>query len=360
MKTRCLLGMMLICTLALPILAWADTLPTLETKVKTVAAFKNGLAFVYRSGNSTLSDGWVDMNELPPAALGTMWIGTTNPLERVEEVVAYKRTDDNARDVQSIAELVDLNVGSIVGLTYSSGGAGDPKSVRGRVLSSTGQIVIIQTSESGKIAIKKDAIQTVEMASDAAVKGKDVKNRAKARIGGKAKSAEVTLAYLEKGITWSPSYLINIRDAKMADITLEAVLADDTEDLDDTDVSFVVGYPNFQFADITNPMSLQQTVAQFVQALTSGRPQTYAGMARVMAQSVTTNAALYDYDGPAAWRPELGYSATLSRWRVSPTRTSTSTASRTSRWRRATVRAIPCSRERSRTSTPTSWTFRTL
>ncbi len=238
MRTRCLLCVMLVCAMVLPVAVLADTLPSLETKVKTVAAFKNGLAFVFRSGSATLADGWVDMNELPPAALGTMWIGTTNPLERVEEVVAYKRTDENARDAQSIGELVDLNVGNTVGLRCST----EPVNVRGKILSSTGQIVIVQTFEGGRVAIKKDAIQSVEMASDAVVKGKDkvTSNRAKARIGGEPKSAEVTMAYLEKGITWSPSYLVNIRDAKMADITLEAVLANDCEDLQDTEVSFAI------------------------------------------------------------------------------------------------------------------------
>jgi hypothetical protein len=312
-KTRCLVCMMLVCVFALPIVARGDAISVLETKVKTVAAFKNGLAFVFRSGKATLADGWVDMNELPPAALGTMWIGTTNPLERVEEVVSYKRTDENAKDVQSLAELVDLNVGKTIGLTYYCGGSREPTGVTGKVLSSAGQVVVIQpTGTEGKRAIKKDAIQTVELTSDNAVKGKDVSNRAKARIGGKPKSAEITMAYLEKGITWSPSYLVNIRDAKTADITLEAVLANDTEDLEDAEVSFVVGYPNFQFADITNPMSLQQTVAAFVQALTTGRSENrYAGTARVMAQSVAYNYAAYDTTaGVSSWQPELAYSAT--------------------------------------------------
>ena len=310
MRTRRLLCTTLICSIAIPMSVWADALPTLETKVKTVAAFKNGLAFVFRSGNATLADGWVDMNELPPAALGTMWIGTTNPLHRVEEVVAYKRTDENAKEAQSLGELVDLNVGNVIGLVYTLGGNAEPKRVVGKVMSSSGQIVLLQTNDQGgKIAIKKDNILSLELTDENVVKGKDTKNRAKARIGGKAKSAEVTMAYLEKGITWSPSYLVNIRDAKTADITLEAVLANDVEDLEDAEVSFVVGYPNFQFADIINPISLQQTVAQFVQALATGRSQTYEGMGRVMAQSVAYNYAAYDSPSASAWRPEISYSA---------------------------------------------------
>ena len=312
MGKRSTICLMLMCGLALPVVALGDGLPVLETKVKTLAAFKNGLGFVFRSGNAKPVDGWVDMNELPQAALGTLWIGTTNPLERVEEVVAYKRTDENSRDAQSVAELVELNVGKTVGLTYWSGGLQEPKRIVGKVLSSSGPVVLVQTSpaELGTIAIKKDAIQTVELTGDNVVKGKDTVNRAKARIGGKPKSAEVTMAYLEKGITWSPSYLVNIRNDKEADITLESVLANDTEDLEDTDVSFVVGYPNFTFADIMSPLSLQQTVAAFVQALTQGRSPNYAGTARVMAQSVAYNVAYYEAPAGGAWRPESSYSAT--------------------------------------------------
>ena len=72
----------LICIFALNISIAAE-LPKLETKVKTVACFKNGLGFVFSSGKTPLADGWADMAETPPAALGTLWIGTMNPLERV-------------------------------------------------------------------------------------------------------------------------------------------------------------------------------------------------------------------------------------------------------------------------------------
>lgn len=314
LRNRSLLLLILACIVALSLAAQCAELPKLETKVKTLAAFKNGLGFAFRSGNTSLADGWVDMNEIPPASLGTLWIGTTNPLRRVEEVVSYKATNENAKDAQTVAELIDLNVGKTIGLTYWSGGSQAPQGVTGKVISSTGQVVIIQpTGTDGKRAIRKDMIQTLEMPSDGALKGKETTNRAKIRVGGKPKSAEVTMAYLEKGITWSPSYLVNIRDAKTADITLEAVLANDTEDLEDTDVSFVVGYPNFTFADITTPMSLQQSVAAFVQALTNGRQQNYnQPFSNVMAQSVAYNYALYDSDvpSPSSWQPELGYSAT--------------------------------------------------
>lgn len=306
----------LICICA-PNFAAAAELPKLETKVKTVAVFKNGLGFVFRSGTTPLAAGWADMAETPSAALGTLWIGTTNPLERVEEVVAYKGATSIARDAQSLAELLDLNVGQDMGIFYSTGGSGEPKYVLGKLLMSSGQIALFEAKSGtgiGKIAIKKDAIQSVDLrGADAVLKTKDTTNanRAKVRVGGKAKSAEITMAYLEKGITWSPSYLVNIRDEKTADITLEAILANDAEDLEDAEISFVVGYPNFQFADITTPLSLQQSVAQFIAAVAAGRSAgSYGGTSQIMSQSVVFNNAFTGYDASAAWRPENTYSAT--------------------------------------------------
>src|SRR5208283_256543 len=69
---------------------------------------------------------------------------------------------------------------------------------------------------------------------------------------------------------------------------------------------FVVGYPNFLFADILSPMSLQQSVASFVQTLTSSgsersRPSPFAN---VMSQSIAYNSIPPDLGG----EPSGGYS----------------------------------------------------
>lgn len=307
--------LILICVFALPLVALGDELPVLKTQVRTLAVFKNGLGFAFRSGSAAPVDGWVEINETPPAVLGTLWIGTTNPLEPVEEVVSYKGPSDKVAYAQSIAELLELNEGKSVVLTYSAGGMREPTTINGKIVSAAGQMVLIETSAQGTVAIKKDSVQSVQMMGDGVLKSKTAPtvNRAKARIGGKPKSAEITLAYLEKGITWSPSYLVNIQNEKTADITLEAVLANDVEDLQDTDVSFVVGYPNFMFSDITNPMSLQQSVSSFVQALASGRSSNESGgYGRAMTQSVAYNYAAYGgmSAGDSTWQPDLSYSAT--------------------------------------------------
>ncbi len=306
-----------------------------NTKVKTVAAFKNGLAFVFRSGDAQLKDGWATIEEIPPAVLGTVWIGTTNPQAPVEEVIAYKGTISEPVDALNLGELLEANVGKSVDVFYSAGGA-EMLTVKGHLISvpslpkpkeplldssgrrqpmdvTHGQMVLIKADDGAIIAVDKSLIRSVKFGGgNAELKNKIDKpaDGARVRVKSKPKSAELTLAYLEKGITWSPSYLVNLLSDKEAEITLDAVLANDVEDLQDAEVSFVVGYPNFAFADFTTPLNVQQTVASYVQALLQGpRSQGSSLYSPMVAQQSIAYNTVYRPAGDEAWRPALAYSA---------------------------------------------------
>ena len=318
------------------------SLPVLKTKVKTVAAFKNGLSFVLRAGETPLKDGWARMDQLPPATLGTLWIGTTSKSGPVTDVIAYKEKVSADAEAITIGELLGSNVGKQVAITYLSGTVA--QTAEGTLLSVPGErkaddseispaapspyvsyspyprvipesvraeIVLLRAVDSkGKssvLAINKSSIQSLQFTGEASLRTSLQRElaRTKVRVVGNPSQAEITVACLEKGILWSPSYRINLANEKEAQIELEAVLANDMEDLDNAEVSFVVGYPNFAFAEVLSPMSLQQTVSSFVQALTTGRGATPDRFGNVMAQSVMYNTARFE----AASGPDASYSA---------------------------------------------------
>ncbi|MCL5104137.1 MAG: hypothetical protein M1133_08480 [Armatimonadetes bacterium] len=294
-----------------------DNLPLLKTKVKTLAAFKNGLGFVYRSGETPLKDGWAAMDEIPAAALGTLWIGAAGVAGRVEEVVSYKGTSQQQTDATSLADLLEANIGKHVGFTFNDSSSERRKSVVGvieKVGPGSDDIVLVRGDDAHMIAVRKNDIRMVELMdidAQTKVKRNQEVRGAKVRVGGKPSSAEITLAYLEKGITWSPSYLVNIKDDEKADITLEAVLASDVEDLEDTEVSFVVGYPNFMFANALTPLLVQRSVGAFVEGLMTGSPvdsrRERGGYGGMMAQSMAYAADARPYDLMANWNPESSY-----------------------------------------------------
>ena len=312
-------------------------------KVKSLAVFKNGLAVVFKTAETPLKDGWARLDQLPPASLGSLWIGTTNRSGSVTDVIAYKEKVSTDTDSVSLAELLTANAGRQVSITYLSGA--NPRTVEGELLPATAarkpdeneiptsippayasgwrpaaealpptQLVLLRSKKAGGtalLALNRSSIESVEIVGDANLRTKVEReiSRTKVHLAGQPSHAEITVASLEKGIVWSPSYRINLADEKNASMELEAVLADDQEDLDNADVSFVVGYPHFLYADIPSPLSLQQSVASFLQALMSGGSERDRGgaFANVMNQSIAYNTRA-DIGG----FPGAGYSVTTS------------------------------------------------
>jgi len=151
-------------------------------------------------------------------------------------------------------------------------------------------IAIISTKE-GDVAINRNSIYGIEFPGNYSAKilSKGKAKRIKFKMTTQKNKAKLSLSYLQKGISWIPSYLVNIEDPKKARITMKATLINDIEDLENVDAFFVVGYPNFIYADILSPMALDQALDQFVTSLESGGRQRgeYSRLANVMRQSVS-------------------------------------------------------------------------
>ena len=324
---------------ALPVFAAADDgekdLPLLKTRVKTIAAFKNGLGFVFRSGQTRLRDGWARTESFPPGALGSFWIGSTGR-SSVVELVSYKGRQSEPMPAITLGELMAANIGKPATVSYAMGN--ETRRATGVILSvpddrkasmdvadaviygsarlggaaenGRGEIVMLET-DGGIVAINKSSIQSLELRAGAQMKTSLSRETSatKFRLEGNPASAEIGLAYLEKGILWSPSYRVDIRNEKEADISLDSVLVNDVEDLDDAEVSFVVGYPNFMYADVVSPLSTSQSVAAFIQSMTMDRRGEAGRMGgnMVMSQSLFNNG---DFSGNA--RNESPYTITRS------------------------------------------------
>lgn len=312
-----------------PAIDATEDLPLLTTKVKSVAVFKNGLAFVLRSGDTSLQDGWARMGKLPQATLGTLYFGFASTSARVEDVITGTEKVTKNAEVINMDELLAANVGHPVKLTCAFGS--EARSFEGTLLSVpadrkveedsampptrfgessqyqppklNAEFVLIQTTNAGEprvVSLLKSSILSLEILDKPNVHTsvETEQTRTKIHVGGKLSHAEISIAGLEKGIVWSPSYRIDIADDKEANVELDAIFANDVEDLDNADVSFVVGYPNFAFADVISPMSPQQSVANFVQALGAGGNFQAGRFANVMSQSVMYNSANFDASAP--------------------------------------------------------------
>ena len=272
-------------------------LPKLKTQVKRLAVFKNGLGFVVREGQAELRDGWATMDPLPQAALGTLWFGGGAPGVQVGEVNTFqKEPEPTTRPAENLAELLQSNVGRKVMLTHAVGARVEP--LECTIVSISGQLVMLRLGDGKLLGLRNDQVLSLQLPEDGVLSvptKTKVENGARIRVSGGGSSARIVMAYLERGLNWSPAYRIEIADEKQAEIALEAILANDMEELEDTEVSFVVGYPNFAFAGLITPLASREPVMQFLGQLAGMEGGSYGrrGDRGIMVQSLS-NAAPFD------------------------------------------------------------------
>jgi hypothetical protein len=281
--------------------------PSSELRPVTVAAFKNGLAFVVRQGEVTLEDGTGKIAPIPAATLGSLWISPNDANATLDEVVAYRFKVAGQRNLTALAELLQANAGKVVTVSY-----GDQKEYTGEfvgvresepsgdsAVSIIGSVPTIGVSpgspahqhvvpdflllkvEGRLLALRFGNLSRVTLPAEPVLQipTEEERRALRFKVKGAGSHANLTMGYLENGLGWTPSYLVSLQDDKTALITMQAVVIDDAEDLKDTDVFFVVGVPNFAYAHIPSPMALQQTLLDFEQAANRRDMGTLGGLA---------------------------------------------------------------------------------
>ncbi len=284
-----------------------SSFPVLSTKAKNIAVFKNGIGFFMREGTVRLNDGWAVTEYVPNASLGSLWIGSLDKDTTLEEVIGFKEDVQRSFEAISIEELLASNIGKKVKITYgdkivegtikSVPGAREPDRAEGgridtrnvydpRSQPKLAAIVILDTGD-GEVVLNKSNISKVEFPKgfSASYLSKEKAKRIRFKVATSKKEAKLGLSYLQKGINWVPSYLVNLEDSKKARITMKATLINDSEDLDNVDFFFVVGYPNFLYADVLSPLALEESITQFIQNLRrEGRQEDAGGLAAITRQ----------------------------------------------------------------------------
>jgi hypothetical protein len=274
--------------------AFSGEPPETELKTTTVAAFKNGLAFVVKQGDARLEAGVGNIASVPNATLGSLWIAPNDAGASLDEIVAHRYKVSGQQSLTVLAEvllanagkvltIVDNNqkeyTGEIVGFRQAAGSASLSNPSAENSYSNALPVLpqprvvpefLLLKSEGKILALYFHNIARVVLSADSMLQQTQEEERKALRfkIKGATGHANLTMGYLEHGLGWTPSYLISLQDDKMAQITMQAVLVDDAEDLKDTDLFFVVGVPNFAYANVPSPMALQQSLLDFMQAAT--------------------------------------------------------------------------------------------
>ncbi|MGA8441986.1 MAG: hypothetical protein WB762_17130 [Candidatus Sulfotelmatobacter sp.] len=282
---------------ACPCLAWAlaaysGEAPETDLKTTAVAAFKNGLAFIVKQGDASLENGVGNLSPVPNATLGSLWIAPNDAGTSLDELVAHRYKVSRQQSLTVLAEVLLANPGRVVTVVdngqkeYTGEIVGVRQTEKSTAPPTPGPSdqslypipvpppqpampeYLLLKSEGKLLALYFHNIARVIL-PEKPILDKPQEEERKAlsfKIKGATGHTNLTMGYLEHGLGWTPSYLLSLQDDKTARITMQSVLVNDAEDLKDAELFFVVGVPNFAYANIPSPMALEQSLLEFMQA----------------------------------------------------------------------------------------------
>ncbi len=281
--------MLIVAAGLLALMAGAVCAATVDTQVTQVALFKNGLAFFTRQGDLPKKAGPVEIGPLPAASHGTFWLGWS-PQARIENLATEPVDVMEGRLAVTIPELLKANVGKRVRLEFASEfraalqgvlksfpEAADREPVNPymtnpiRPDTPTPGLVIIETAD-GTVAIHPNSVDRIVFLQAAQTTVSDEFQRMAVRgtLAKPVRNGSVSVHYLAKGMTWAPSYLIDVTDPEKATLTAKAAILNDIEDMENVQVDLVTGFPYMEFGEIISPLAKKEDLAGFLNALGNG------------------------------------------------------------------------------------------
>ena len=281
-----------------------------KSKIVAVGLFKNGLAVIKRE--VTLGKpGVYILDDVPQAVHGTYWVESAVPIEsavkmRDVEVSASEALPGNLQEDLAGKKVIVYfkggklppTGGTMMKLKPAKPDEGALRELTARASYDAGaqpaRFVVLQTAK-GRAYLETSEIAYIE-SEGADEKVKRRQPRLLLTLGDTDKEqTRVAISYLTRGLSWAPSYRIDITDPKTLVLEQQAVIKNELVDLDGAEVKLISGFPSVQFAHVTSPLSTHTTWATFFQELNnrSWRDADLASNSVVQQQSLGNRTSPY-------------------------------------------------------------------
>ncbi len=267
-------------------------------KTQSISVFKDGTSFVIKQGLVKTPKGVFQINQehFPQAKFGSFWIYSPD----LQNVMSYTDTlrGENTFNSVTAQELMKPNKGKKVQLKYSM----DSGLIDGTIEdvfsqtndnSGIGNAVLFQTKEGKWLTIPLSQVERVVFNEKPALMYKIPYKKPvqvlEIAFNSKKSEQNLEMMYLQHGISWTPFYLLELQNEHDAKLTLRAEVVNQNEAIENTDLNFVVGVPNFKFVN-----SLSGLI-DFSNAVNHFQTNAYGGLNQRLVQNFSNAMIANDY-----------------------------------------------------------------
>ena len=259
-----------------------------DFKTKSVVLFKSGNGFFQKEANLNLSNGSFKIKEnYPESTFGTLWFSSPN--DRLESVTYQPDTLYSEVDILNRAEQIKANIGKTVTLILQN-----DKSTTGTIEKVRDGYLELKTNSTWKLIsmINIAEIHYGERPIGMKTSKKEVP-AIELKFKGNSKNEAAEMMYLNNKIGWFPNYQLVLNSKKSATLKFQARMMNDAENIENADIHFVVGVPNFQSSHMPSIFTadvMLQNIMQFLGANQNKRfsvRNNFNSNAQVMTQSLS-------------------------------------------------------------------------
>ncbi len=230
---------------------------------QSISIFKNGQAFYLKSGTMKPTNGKFLLPDPAPQALyGTLWFNS--PDGSLSRVSSYPDTLREQKTEAAVAvwDLLRNNIGKT-----ATGFVDDKNAVIGKVISvspaykdwkgepqfSPNSLVTLQSQQGVWTTIPAGQIRYVTFGDkpnlDISMPKVTPRHLFELSFNNKKAEQPFDMMYLANGLNWAPEYLLELTGEKVGTLSLQGEVANDVEDIVNTNLNLVVGVPNFAYAN---------------------------------------------------------------------------------------------------------------
>lgn len=254
--------------------------------------FKNGISYIERKYKVDYSSGKLIIKNIPNAYFGTFWMESMNQKYKIVEIKSEIMNIQKSRKVENFIEMLEANKGEYIVVQYKQ------KRVKGKIVfagssNSSNEKILLLKSGKQTILLKIDLIDQITWENDVLENYNYIEKSAVMflKFDKKCRNVPVKMHYFTGGLSWIPSYTVDITNKKRAVVKMRAVIINESESFINSSMDLAVGFPNFKYAGISSPMSFNQNLTQFINAINRNRGMNYSQTANVLTQSVAYDAA---------------------------------------------------------------------